>query len=295
MKSRETFWFWVMTGPAVAGFLLLTFGPMLSSLYLSFTRYDVVTPPEWIGIGNYVYLNTLDPSFWPSVRVTIVFAAVTIPLGLGISLAVAMLLNSPVRLRGAFRTIFYLPSLLPATASAIVWIYIFHPSYGLLNQALARVGVQGPAWTQDPKWALGSIMIMSLWGFGGGMIIFLACLQGIPRALYEAAELDGAGPLQRFRHITFPMISPVFFFNLVMGVIGALKVFDQAFTFGTTAVARLGAPGRSTLFYVLNMYQKSFNYFHMGLGSAMAWMLFIAILALTGFQFWLAKRWVHTE
>lgn len=295
MKQREPFWFLLMVGPALVGFVLLALGPMIWSLYLSFTKYNVVNPPVFIGFGNYTYLLTRDPSFWPSVKVTLLYALVSIPMGLVLSLGVALLLNAPVRLRGTLRTIYYLPSLLPATASSIVWIYIFHPSYGLLNQLLAKVGVAGPPWTQSPTWALPSIIIMSLWGFGGGMIIFLAGLQGIPRSLYEAAALDGAGPWQRFRHVTLPMISPILFFNLVMGTVGALKVFDQAYTFGTTAVARMGAPGRSTLFYVLNMYQKSFNYFHMGLGSAMAWMLFAVILILTILNFVGARKWVHTE
>ena len=295
MRRKEAFWFLVMAGPAMLGFLLLAFGPMLSSLYLSFTRYDVVSPPVWVGVDNYVYLNTRDPSFWPSVKVTVIYALFTIPVGLVLSLAVAMLLNTRVRMRGSMRTIYFLPSLLPATASTIVWIYIFHPTYGLLNTLLAKVGIDGPPWTQSPVWALPTIIVMSLWGFGGGMIIFLAGLQGISRTLYEAAALDGATRMQQFRHVTLPMISPILFFNLVMGTIGALKVFDQAFTFGTTAVARLGAPGRSTLFYVLNMYQKSFNYFHMGLGSAMAWMLFLVILVLTAANFWAGRKWVHTE
>ncbi|MCX7018068.1 MAG: sugar ABC transporter permease [bacterium] len=295
MRRKEIFWFWVMAGPATAGFLFLTLGPMLYSFYLSFTKYDVVNPPVFVGLGNYEYLLTRDPSFWPSVKVTLIFALFSIPLSLVLSLATAMLLNTQVRFRGALRTIYFLPSLLPATASSIIWIFIFHPAYGLLNQMLEKVGITGPPWTQSSTWALPTIVIMSLWGFGGGMIIFLAGLQGIPRSLYEAASLDGATRWQQFRHVTLTQISPILFFNLVMGIIGSLKVFDQAFTFGTTAVARLGAPGRSTLFYVLNMYQKSFNYFHMGLGSAMAWMLFLAILILTVINFIAARKWVHTE
>lgn len=295
MRRREEFWFWIMAGPTVLGFLILTLGPILSSLWLSFTKYDVVNPPEFVGLANYTYLIARDPSFWPSVQVTVLFALVSVPIGLALSLGVALLLNAPIKLRGIFRTVYFLPSLLPAAASSIVWIYIFHPTYGLLNHLLAQVGIAGPPWTQSPTWALPTIIVMSLWGFGGSMIIFLAGLQGIPRSLYEAAELDGASSFQRFRHVTLPCISPVLFFNLTMGVIGALRVFDQAYTFGTTAVARMGAPGRSTLFYVLNMYQKAFNYFHMGLGSAMAWILFIVILVLTALNFMLAKKWVHTE
>ena len=282
-----------MAGPAVAGFVLFSLGPMLASAYLSLTRYDVVTPPKFIGFDNYRYLMTQDPAFWPSVKVTLVYAAVSVPLGLALSLGVALLLNRRVRLLGTFRTIYFLPSLLPATASGVVWVYIFHPNHGLLNRLLAQAGIQGPAWTQSVDWALPALIIMGLWGFGGAMVIFLAGLQDVPRSLYEAAELDGATPLEQFRHVTFPAISPVVFFNLVMGLIGAFKTFDSAYVFGTTSGGVPGGPARATLFYALNLYLKAFNYFHMGLASAMAWLLFLATVLLTWANFRLAKRWVH--
>jgi multiple sugar transport system permease protein len=282
-----------MVAPAVFGFVVLSLGPMLASAWLSLTRYDVVTPAQFIGLDNYLYLMTEDPAFWPSVKVTLVYAAVSVPLGLVLSLSIALLLNRRVRLLGTFRTIYFLPSLLPATASGVVWVYIFHPNQGLLNRLLARAGIQGPAWTQSVDWALPALIIMSLWSFGGAMVIFLAGLQDVPRSLYEAAELDGAGTFQRFRHVTFPVLSPVVFFNLVMGLIGALKAFDSAYVFGMTSSGVPGGPARATLFYVLNLYLKAFNYFHMGLASAMAWLLFTAILLLTWLNFRLAKRWVH--
>ena len=283
-----------MAGPAVVGFVLFSLGPMLASGYLSLTRYDVVTPPQFIGVDNYVYLVRHDPAFWPSVRVTLVYAAVSVPLGLALSLGVALLLNRRVRMLGAFRTIYFLPSLLPATASGVVWVYIFHPSHGLLNRLLAQAGVQGPAWTQSVDWALPALIIMGLWGFGGAMVIFLAGLQDVPASLYEAAELDGASTFEQFRHVTVPILSPVIFFNLVMGLIGAFKAFDSAYVFGMTSTGVPGGPARATLFYVLNLYLKAFNYFHMGLASAMAWLLFLAIVLLTWLNFRLAKRWVHT-
>jgi multiple sugar transport system permease protein len=282
-----------MAGPAIVGFVLFNLGPMIVSAYLSLTRYDVVTPTEFIGFDNYVYLMTQDPAFWPSVRVTLIYAVVSVPLGLALSLAVALLLNRRVRMLGTFRTIYFLPSLLPATASGVVWVYIFHPSQGLLNRLLAQVGVQGPAWTQAVDWALPALIIMGLWGFGGAMVIFLAGLQDVPRSLYEAADLDGATTLQKFRHVTFPILSPVIFFNLVMGLIGAFKAFDSAYVFGMSSTGVPGGPARATLFYVLNLYLKAFNYFHMGLASAMAWLLFLAIVLLTWLNFRLAKRWVH--
>lgn len=291
---RHTLWFWIMAAPAVAGFLLLNLGPMIWSAWLSLTKYDVVNPPEYIGLGNYAYLLTSDPSFWPSVRVTAVYALVSVPLSLAISLGAALLLNRRVRLLGVFRTIYFLPALLPATASGVVWVYIFHPSYGLLNQMLAKVGVTGPAWTQSVDWALPALIIMGLWGFGGAMVIFLAGLQDVPSTLYEAADIDGASPGQQFRHVTLPQISPVLFFNLVMGLIGSMKVFDSAYVFGMTGAGVPGGPARATLFYALNLYLKAFNYFHMGLASAMAWLLFLVIVLLTWLNFVLARRWVHT-
>ena len=287
--------FWLLVGPAVVGLLAFNLGPMVESAYLSFTKYDVISPPQYIGLRNYSYLLSRDPAFWPSVKVTAIYAACSVPLGLAGALGVALLLNRDIAGRGVFRTIYFLPSLLPATASAVVWVFIFHPTFGLLNRLLGFAGISGPAWTQSITWALPALIIMSLWGFGQPMVIFLAGLQDVPASLYEAAELDGASPWQRFRNVTLPMISPVLFFNLVMGVIGALKVFDSAYVFGSTGGAGPGGPARATLFYVLNLYQKAFNYFHMGLASAMAWLLFVAILALTGLNFWLGKRWVHTE
>lgn len=295
MKSRsQATWFWIMVAPAVAGFLLLNLGPMLASAWLSLTKYDVVHPPQFIGLQNYSYLLTSDPSFWPSVRVTAVYAAVSVPLSLAISLGVALLLNRRIRFLGTFRTIYFLPALLPATASGVVWVYIFHPSYGLLNRLLGKVGVQGPAWTQSVDWALPALIIMGLWGFGGAMVIFLAGLQDVPRQLYEAADIDGASAGRQFWHVTLPQISPVLFFNLVMGLIGALKVFDSAYVFGLTGAGLPGGPARATLFYALNLYLKAFNYFHMGLASAMAWLLFLVIVLLTWLNFVIGRRWVHT-
>src|SRR4051794_853674 len=190
--SREAFWFWLMAGPAILGFVLFSLGPMVASALLSLTRYDVLTPPKFIGFDNYLYLMREDPAFWPSVKVTLIYAAVSVPLSLALSLGVALLLNRRVKLLGTFRTIYFLPSLLPATASGVVWVYIFHPSQGLLNRLLATAHIEGPAWTQSVDWALPALIIMSLWTFGGAMVIFLAGLQDVPRSLYEAAELDGA-------------------------------------------------------------------------------------------------------
>lgn len=295
MKNRnESLWFILFAGPAIFSFLVFTAGPMIYSFYLSLCKYNMIEAPQFIGAENYLYLIRDDPSFWPSVKVTMVYALVQIPLSLSISLGIAMLLNNQVKALGVFRTVYYLPSLLPATSSVIIWVWIFHPRFGLLNNMLAKAGIEGPAWLASPHWALPALIIMSLWGFGSGMIIFLAGLQNVPRQLYEAAMIDGANSFQRFRHVTLPMISPVLFFNLVMGIIGSMKVFDQAFIFGSMQGSH-GGPAQSTLFYVLNLYQKAFTYFHMGIASSMAWMLFAVTLGLTLVNFRLSKKWVHND
>ena len=283
-----------MIAPVVIGLIVFTVGPMLISLWLSFTEYDVVSAPRFVGVANYQYLATADPSFWVSVKVTALYALASVPLGLFTALAVAVLLNLDVPFRGAFRTLYYLPTLLPATVSGILWAWIFHPTDGALNRMLAGVGIHGPAWTQSPSWALPALIIMSIWSYGGAMVVFLAGLQGTSRTLLEAAALDGAGPWRRFRVVTWSALTPVVFFNLTMSLIGAMKTFDQALAFGQSGPG-IGGPARATLFYVLNLYSKAFEHFHMGLASAMAWMLFAGISLLTYLNFRLSKRWVHEE
>lgn len=286
-------WFWLFAGPALLGFALFSLGPMLYSLWLSFCSYDVVAPPRFIGVTNYLYLIYHDPAFWPSVQVTLVFTLVQVPLTMAAALGVALLLNQPVQARGFWRSVYFLPSILPQAASVAVFVYIFQGDGGLLNRLLALGGITGPAWTTSSTWALPVLIVISLWGFGYPMVIFLGGLQNVPRELYEAAHIDGAGAWARFRHVTLPLISPVLFFNLVMGVIGALKVFDLAYAFGAAQGLVPGGPARATLFYGLNLYQQAFTYFHMGLASAMAWLLFAVILGLTWFNFRLGRRWVH--
>ena len=296
MTSRpsESSWFWIFAGPALVGFVAFNLWPMLDSLWLSLCRDEVVTPTVFIGLRNYAYLFAHDPSFWPSVRVTLVFTAVQVPLAIVAALALALLLNQPVRGRGFWRAVYFLPAILPQAAFAVVFGYIFQADGGLLNRLLAAGGIAGAAWTTSPTWALPVLIVVSLWGFGYPMVIFLAGLQNVPRELYEAAHIDGAGAWARFRHITLPLISPVLLFNVVMGVIGALKVFDLAYAFSVAqAQPSPGGPARATLFYGLNLYQQAFGYFHMGLASAMAWVLFAFILVITALNFRLSRRWVH--
>ncbi len=293
-RRAETRWFWLFAGPAMVGFVAFNLWPMAYSLWLSFCRYEVVAPPEFIGGQNYLYLFFHDPSFWPSVKVTLVFTAVQVPLAIVAALALALLLNQPVRGRGFWRAVYFLPSILPQAVFAVVFGYVFQADGGLLNRVLALAGLPGTAWTTSPTWALPVLVVVSLWGFGYPMVIFLGGLQAVPRELYEAAHMDGAGTWARFRHITLPVISPVIFFNVVMGVIGALKVFDLAYAFSVAqAQPAPGGPARATLFYGLNLYQQAFGYFHMGLASALAWLLFVFILVITFVNFRVGRRWVH--
>lgn len=287
-KRRDS-WGYVFIAPWLLGFLLFTAGPMLASLYLSFCRYDLHTL-EWAGTRNYELLFTRDPLFWKSLTNTALYVLFSVPLGLTGSLLLALLLNRTVRGITLFRTLFYLPSLVPAVASALLWAWIFHPDAGLLNYGLSLAGIRGPQWLQDPRTALPSLILMSLWGVGGSrMVIFLAGLQGISDELYEAAALDGARGWAAFRHVTLPMLSPTIFFNLVLGIIGSFQVFTSAY------VLTNGGPNHATLMYVLYLYNNAFRFFKLGKASAMAWVLFVLLLVFTLIQFRHASKWVYYE
>jgi multiple sugar transport system permease protein len=273
--------------PWLIGFLVFTLAPFVSSIWLSFTRYDIMSPPQWIGTANYERLFTDDPLFWQAWSVTLKYAAVAIPLGIFVGVALALLLNANIRGIAVYRTIFFLPSIVPAVASSVVFIWILNPQIGLVNGILKHFGIVGPAWLADTKWAFSSLVLMSLWGVGGSMVIYLAGLKDIPVHLYEAATLDGANPWQRMRRITLPMLTPVIFFNLVMGVIGAFQYFTQAF------IVTQGGPEDSTLFYALYLFNRSWRYFDMGYASAMAWILFLVIMVCTALLFKTQRRWVH--
>lgn len=282
-------WGLLFVSPWLLGFLLFTAGPMLVSLFLSFHVYDLHTM-EYVGTENYRRLFTVDPIFPKSLRITVTYALFAVPLGVATSLALAVLLNQKVRGQHLFRTLFYLPSLVPSVATAIVWQWLLNTDNGALNQGLALLGIGPIAWLQNERWTLPAFVLMSLWGAGGGrMVIFLAGLQAVPESLLEAATLDGAGPGRRFRSVTLPLLSPVLFFNLVMGVIGAFQVFTQAY------VMTNGGPNDASRFYALYLFQTAFEQFKLGKASAMAWVLFLILLAVTGVQFYGSRRWVYYE
>lgn len=279
---------WLFASPWIIGFLLWTLGPMLASLGLSFTEWDLLSPPQWVGLRNFEELFA-DTLVWKSLTVTTIYAIVSVPLHLIFGLGLAMLLNRPIRGVRIYRTLLYLPAVLSGVAVALLWRWLLSADFGMVNLLLSYIGIRGPSWLGDERWALMSLMLMSLWGVGAGTIIYLAGLQGIPSDLYEAAEVDGAQGWARFRHITLPMMTPVLFFQLVVGIIAALQTFTQAF------IITNGGPNNATLFLLLYLYRNAFQYFRMGYASALAWVLFLYILVLTLIVFRWSAVWVYYE
>lgn len=277
--------------PWLLGFLVFTLGPMLASFYYSFTLYNVQTSPRFTGLYNYNYAFNEDPLFWVSVNRTLLWSVMTVVPSLFGALLAAVLLNQKLRGMAIYRTMFFLPHLTPVVAAAILWSWILQPDIGILNNFLSQIGIRGPNWLSDIRWAMPALAMISLWTTIGGnkMLIFLAGLQGIPESLYEAADIDGATGVQKFFSITLPLISPAMFFNLILGIIASFQVFGMAF------VTTKGGPAYATYFYALHLYQQAFVSFDMGYGSALAWIFFAAVLVLTLFQLWLQKRWVYYE
>jgi len=287
-RAKEYLVGYLFVSPWIIGFVAFTLWPFLQSIYLSFTRYNIESPAKWVGTANYRMLLTQDPLFWQSAWVTIKFAIVSVPLGIFFGIALALLLNINVKGIAAFRTIFYLPSIVPTVATSVLFIWILNPNLGLINRTLGLAGIKGPAWLSTAPWAFYSLIMMALWGVGGSMIIYLAGLKDIPVHLYEAATIDGANAFRKMRHITLPMMTPVIFFNLIMGIIGAFQYFTQAYVITPT-----GGPEDSTYFYSLYLYNRAWKYLDMGYASAMAWMLFLVIIVMTGIVFRSQRRWVH--
>jgi multiple sugar transport system permease protein len=277
--------------PWLIGFFLLAIGPILSSLYLSFTKYDVTSAPQWIGLDNFHYMFTRDRRFWKALQVTFSFVAISVPAKLIFALAVAMLLDRGVRAIGWYRALYYLPSILGGSiAVAVLWRQLF-ANDGVINTLLAYFGVDGPNWLADPHYALTTLVVLTMWQFGSPMLIFLAGLRAIPQELYEAASIDAAGPVRRFFAITLPLLAPVIFFNLVLQMIDAFKSFNSAFIIS----GGKGAPLDSLLFFTVYLYNEAFSYFRMGYASALAWVLLLIIGAFTAIAFWTSKYWVHYE
>lgn len=275
--------------PWVAGMLVFTLGPVLGSLYLSFTNYDFFNPPEWIGFANYVTMFTADSRWWRSVAVTFTYVAISVPLVVAFALALALILDTGMKLLPLYRALFYLPSLLGSSvAISLLWRQVFGKD-GMVNGALAVFGIEGPNWLGDPNTIIYALIALNVWTFGSAMIIFLAALRQIPRDLYEAAIIDGAGPLRRFFYVTLPLITPVLLFNTILNVIHSFQAFTPAYVLSKGA----GGPVDSTLFYTLYLYLRGFTFFEMGYASAMAWVLLLGIAVVTALILWSSRRWVY--
>ena len=288
METREAIAFHVFAAPWILGFLVFTAYPTLASFFLSFTHYEVIQPAEWIGLGNYVHMAQ-DPLLLQSLKVTAVYAVGSVSLGVTFAFLLALLMNQPVRGITFFRTLYYLPSTISGVPVALLWLWIFNPTFGILNGLLEVFGIKGPQWLFSSTWVVPAFIIMSLWSVGGAMIIYLAGLQGIPKHLYEAAELDGADVLVKFRMVTIPMVSPVIFFNLILTIIAAFQTFTAAY------VMTDGGPANASLFYALYLYRNAFQFFNMGYASALAWLLLVIILLLSIVVIKSSPYWVYYE
>lgn len=282
--------FYLFASPWIVGFLVFLAGPMIASILISFTEWDSFTAPDWVGLDNYRAL-VVDDEFWLALRHTAVYAVCSVPLNLGVGLWLANLLNKRVRMRKAFRTLIYLPVLVPLVATALLFKRVLAPS-GPLNDLLGLLGIQGPGWLVEPSWAIPALIVLGLWGSGSATVLLLAGMKGIPTEFYEAAEIDGAGAVRQFWSITVPQVTPIILFNLVMGMIGAFQIFSQAYVLSQGANA---APANSMLMLVQLLFNNAFGYYRMGYASAVSWVLFLIVVALTLLTFRSSRRWVFYE
>lgn len=291
-SAKENVWGYLFISPWIVGFLGLTLGPLLFSLAASFTDYNITSKMNFIGFDNFVRMFTIDDLFWTSLWNTLYYVVFSVPLTTVGAILIAVLLNQKIFGMKVFRTIYYLPAILSGVAVYFLWMQLLSPSTGMVNTFLGWFGIEGPAWLFDPEWTKPALILMKMWGVGGGMLLYLASLQGVSREMYEAADIEGASGLQKFFHITLPMISPIIFFDIITSTIGAFQIFQEAYVMTENGS---GAPANSLLFYNLHMWNNAFKVFDMGYASAMAWILFIIVMVLTVLNLKLGKRWVHYE
>ena len=288
LRASEERSAWLFASPWLVGFAVFTLGPMLASAGMTFTDWSIMKPPVFVGLANYSRFLQ-DPLVLQSFKVTTLYSLEYVPLNTVLGLLLAILLNQRVSFLRFYRTAYYMPSVLSGVAVAVMWRLVLSADFGVMNYLLSLVGIKGPAWLSDPHWVLHAFVLMGLWHFGSGMVIYLAGLQGIPTDLYEAAQVDGAGRWARLRNVTLPLVTPVVFFQLITGIIGALQIFTEAF------IMTKGGPMNATLFIVLYLFEKAFEAFDMGYASLLAWALFVYILILTLLLFRTSKRWVYYE
>jgi multiple sugar transport system permease protein len=295
-RRHETWAAYAFLSPWLFGFIVLTFGPMVASLILSFTNYDIINSTQWVGLGNYRQLIH-DPNVSQALKNTLFYAVLYVPSTMVVSLALAaMLARLGKRSSGFFRTVFYLPVMTPQVAVGILYLLLFNGDYGLIDKVLGFFHIPGPQWTTDPNWMKPGFVIMNLWAVGSNVVIYLAALRGVPTRLYEAASMDGASKWRQFRDVTVPMISPALFFTFIVLTINALQMFTQAYTaFFNTGTTGTGVGSTATLFYVIYLFQQGFSYLHMGYASALAWGLFVVIGIITAINFAASKRFVYYE
>jgi len=290
LERNDFKWGLIFASPWIIGLLALTGWPILSSIYYSFTEYSVLSESRWVGLGNYVEMFTKDDVFRRSLGNSAYFAVFFVPLAIIFSITIALLLNQKIRGQTIYRTIYFLPVLVPDVALSILWIWMLNPQIGLVNTILWEVfHIQGPGWIADPAWSKPAVILMSLWTIGRSVVIYLAALQDVPQDLYDAANVDGTNWWQRIRHVTLPMISSVIFFNLITSMIGALQMFTVPYIMSNGD----GRPAQSLMFYAMALYRNAFVYFKMGYACAMAWILFIIVMAATLLTFRSSERWVY--
>jgi multiple sugar transport system permease protein len=291
-KVKDNLAGYLFISPWIIGFLGLTLGPLLFSLAASFTDYNITSKMNFIGLENYKRMFTMDDLFRTSLFNTVYYVIFSVPLTTAGAILLAVLLNQKIKGMKFFRTIYYLPAVLSGVAVYFLWMQLLSPSTGLVNTMLGWFGIDGPAWLFDPEWTKPALLLMKMWSVGGGMLLYLAIMQGVSPQMYEAADIEGASPWQKFYHITLPMISPIIFFDVITSTIGAFQIFQEAYVMTENGS---GGPGNSLLFYNLHMWNNAFEVFDMGYASAMAWLLFIIVMILTVVNMKLGKRWVHYE
>jgi len=292
---RELKWGLIFITPWILGFLLFNLYPTLASFSYSFTDKALIRPPESVGLDNYVRLLTRDKQFVKAIGNTLYMVVVAVPLGIVFAFITALLLDTKVRGQAVYRTVYYLPTVVPAVAGTMLWLWILNPQYGIINYFLGFVGLRSPAWFGSPLWAKPAVIMMGLWAVGTSTVLYLAALQGVPQEMYEAATLDGAGWLRRTLSITIPMVSPVTLFIAITSVIGTFQIFTQAYIIGGSGGGATGAPRESLLFYAIYLYRQGFVYLKMGYASAMAWILFLIIMVVTIVLMRSSARFVYYE
>lgn len=291
-ESREARAGWLFISPWLIGFFCLTGGPLLFSLYASFTNYNMTSRMDFIGLSNYIRMFTKDPVFWKSLGNTLYYVALAVPSSCICAIFLATLLNQKVKGTPLFRMLFYLPTVLSGVAVYQLWMQLLAPQSGLINSVLRLVGIEGPSWLSDPAWTKPSLVMMRVWALGTSMLLYLSSMNSVSKDLYEAADIDGASFLQKFRKITLPQISPIIFFDIITNMTGAFQVFQEALVMSKNGK---GDPAGSLLFYNLHIYQEAFTHYDMGYASAMAWFLLLIVMTITVINLVASKYWVHTE